>query len=151
MDSLGVAYERDRLHFYAHPLPLWNGKERVQSADNRILLAGDAAGLINPLFGDGIYHALRSGIIAGTCVAENAAPDYTRRIHAEFAANFDAALKLAGFFYQFSGFVYKNMVRRPGATRTAARLLSGDAVFTDVTGRVMRRMKRAMIGTSGAG
>jgi flavin-dependent dehydrogenase len=32
----------------------------------RVLLAGDAASLINPLTGEGIYYALVSGRIAGT-------------------------------------------------------------------------------------
>jgi len=138
---LGVPYDADRMRFHAAPLPLWNGKERLHTRDGRLLLAGDAAGLINPLFGDGILHAVKSGLIAADCLANDAALDYTRRIHAEFAANFDAALRLARFFYQWSGFVYKYAVKREGATRTATRLLCGDVLFTDVTGRVLRRLR----------
>src|SRR5256885_17163656 len=54
----------DELTYYAHPLPIWDGLNRLQTRDNRVLLAGDAAGLINPFFGDGILHALKSGQIA---------------------------------------------------------------------------------------
>jgi flavin-dependent dehydrogenase len=34
-----------------------------------VLLAGDAAGLINPLTGEGIYYAVATGLIAGRTVA----------------------------------------------------------------------------------
>jgi len=33
MDSLDVHYRREALKFYSHPLPIWNGKETLQSAD----------------------------------------------------------------------------------------------------------------------
>lgn len=36
----------------------------------RVLLAGDAAGLVETLFGEGIYYALRSGELAGEAVAD---------------------------------------------------------------------------------
>jgi geranylgeranyl reductase family protein len=46
-----------------HHLPLsgW----RWQQPDGRLLLAGDAAGLINPMTGEGIYYAIATGIAAG--------------------------------------------------------------------------------------
>jgi flavin-dependent dehydrogenase len=46
-----------------HHLPLspW----RWQHPDGRVLLAGDAAGLINPLTGEGIYYAVATGVLAG--------------------------------------------------------------------------------------
>ena len=47
----------------AHHLPLstW----RPLQPDGRILLVGDAASLINPLTGEGIFYAVRSGRLAG--------------------------------------------------------------------------------------
>ncbi|GIH75157.1 geranylgeranyl hydrogenase BchP [Planobispora longispora] len=47
----------------AHHLPLSPG--RPKPGAGRVLLAGDAAGLINPLTGEGIYYALLSGRLAG--------------------------------------------------------------------------------------
>ncbi|MGI8868014.1 MAG: NAD(P)/FAD-dependent oxidoreductase [Mycobacteriales bacterium] len=46
-----------------HRLPLSTGRPKLP--DGRVLLAGDAAGLINPLSGEGIHHALLSGARAG--------------------------------------------------------------------------------------
>jgi flavin-dependent dehydrogenase len=105
---------------------------------------GDAAGLINPIFGDGILHAVKSGQIAAECLLANNAKGYTRAISAEFKTNFDAALRLAKFFYQWPRFCYRHGVTRPNATRTATRLLCGDLQFNDVTGRVMRRIREAI-------
>jgi geranylgeranyl reductase family protein len=48
----------------AHHLPLSTGRPRTPGR-GRVLLAGDAASLINPLTGEGIYYALRSGRLAG--------------------------------------------------------------------------------------
>jgi geranylgeranyl reductase family protein len=47
----------------AHHLPLSPGRPRPGTG--RVLLAGDAASLINPLTGEGIYYALVSGRLAG--------------------------------------------------------------------------------------
>jgi flavin-dependent dehydrogenase len=91
-------------------------------------------------------HAIKSGQIAATCLAAGAAGEYTTRIHAQFAANFDAAANLSRFFYQWSSLVYKHGVKRRDATRIAMRLLAGDALFTDMAGRAMRRIRKAMLG-----
>jgi flavin-dependent dehydrogenase len=144
LTMLQVPFDSAAASFHAHPLPLWNGKEPLHTRDGRILLAGDAAGLINPLFGDGILHAVKSGQIAAQCLADGAAKEYTRRIHATFAANFDAALRIARFFYQFTGIAYKYGVKREGATRAATRLLCGDALFTDAAKRTLRVLRAAM-------
>ncbi|MBB2912417.1 geranylgeranyl reductase family protein [Streptosporangium becharense] len=47
----------------AHHLPLSPGRPRPGAG--RVMLAGDAAGLVNPLTGEGIYYALVSGRLAG--------------------------------------------------------------------------------------
>ena len=51
----------------AHRLPLSTGRPR--QPDGRVLLAGDAASLINPLTGEGIFYAVLSGALAGAAAA----------------------------------------------------------------------------------
>jgi geranylgeranyl reductase family protein len=63
----GVAPEGLR----AHRLPLSTGRPRLP--DGRVLLAGDAASLINPLTGEGIFYAVLSGALAGAATAFGAA------------------------------------------------------------------------------
>ena len=48
-------------------LPLSLGRARQPSG--RVLLVGDAAGLVNPLTGEGIYYAVHTGRLAGTAAA----------------------------------------------------------------------------------
>jgi geranylgeranyl reductase family protein len=51
-----------------HHLPL--SSWRWHQPDGRVLLAGDAAGLVNPLSGEGIYYAVATGVLAGRCAAD---------------------------------------------------------------------------------
>jgi flavin-dependent dehydrogenase len=52
----------------AHRLPLSTGRPR--QPDGRLLLAGDAASLINPLTGEGIFYAVLSGALAGAAAVQ---------------------------------------------------------------------------------
>ena len=54
----------------AHRLPLSSGRPRL--ADGRVLLVGDAASLINPLTGEGIFYAVLSGALAGAAAGHGA-------------------------------------------------------------------------------
>jgi menaquinone-9 beta-reductase len=51
-----------------HQLPLATGRWRPPAG--RIMLAGDAAGLVNPVTGEGIYYAVATGLAAGRAAAE---------------------------------------------------------------------------------
>ena len=56
----------------SHHLPL--SSSRPAQPDGRVLLAGDAASLINPLTGEGIFYALLSGRLAGAAAVGTADP-----------------------------------------------------------------------------
>jgi len=56
----------------AHRLPLSTGRPR--QPDGRVLLAGDAASLINPLTGEGIFYAVLSGALAGAAAVGDGDP-----------------------------------------------------------------------------
>jgi geranylgeranyl reductase family protein len=144
LDHLQVPYRREAVRFHAHPIPIWSGKERLHTRDGRILLAGDAAGLVNPLFGDGILHALRSGTLAAQCLIDGAASDYTRRVHAAFSPTFTAADRLSSLLYRWAPLLYDHGIGRPRATRLAARLLCGEPLTPDLMAFLMKRLRAAM-------
>ena len=139
-----VPFNREELRFHFHPLPLWNGRHTLQNRQATVLLVGDAAGLVNPIFGDGILHALRSGEIAAKCIAQGTTAAYTRTINEHFQNNFDSALRLARLFYRWPEIAYNMAVPRPGAGQIALRLLSGEALFTGLTRRMVRRIASAV-------
>lgn len=71
--------EAEPTELRAHRLPLSTGRARV--ADGRVLLAGDAASLINPLTGEGIFYAVASGALAGAAsVGPDPGPTYERAL-----------------------------------------------------------------------
>jgi menaquinone-9 beta-reductase len=98
----------------AHPLPL--STFRPRQPDGRVLLVGDAASLINPLTGEGIYYAVLSGRLAGTAAitpgSTGAGAAYRRALRRQLGLHlattsflsrlsrspeiFDAGLALAG-------------------------------------------------------
>ena len=55
----------------AHQLPLSTGRPALP--DGRLLLVGDAAGLVNAVTGEGIYYAALSGALAGQAALAGAA------------------------------------------------------------------------------
>lgn len=140
LDSVKVPFDKERMHFYGHPLPIWNGKEELQTKDGRILLVGDAAGLINPLFGDGILHAVKSGVIAAESIINKETVSYTKKIHKEFAQNFDNAKRLAPIFCKYVDSLYGPVVKRPVATRIAAELLADELSFEDIADRAIKKL-----------
>jgi flavin-dependent dehydrogenase len=88
----------------AYHLPLSTG--RVRQPDGPVLLTGDALGLVNPLTGEGIHAAMRSGAVAGGVAArvaragsgEQAGSQYRRRLAAAMGAHLrhmDLVIRLA--------------------------------------------------------
>ncbi len=69
-DVLGPGVEAERL--VSHHLPLSTGRPHQPAGP--VLLAGDAASLINPLTGEGIYYALHSGRLAGAAAVTESDP-----------------------------------------------------------------------------
>lgn len=71
-DSLGALFGDagvDPTTLAAHHLPL--SPARTSMGQGRVLVAGDAANLVHPLTGEGIYYALLSGAMAGAAVARH--------------------------------------------------------------------------------
>ena len=58
----------DATSWVGHQLPLSTARTPTQRG--RVLLAGDAAGLVNPMTGEGIYYAVATGLAAGRAAAE---------------------------------------------------------------------------------
>ena len=51
-----------------HPIPIYQGNKEI--SNQSVLLVGDAAGLVDPVTGEGIRFAIQSGKIAAMCIVE---------------------------------------------------------------------------------
>jgi geranylgeranyl reductase family protein len=104
------ARERLRLAEMVSPVqgqPLRTDLRGTRPYDQRVLVAGEAAGLVNPLSGEGIAYALESGEMAATHASralesgdfsEAALSAYGRALHRRYAADYQAARFLRIFF-----------------------------------------------------
>jgi geranylgeranyl reductase family protein len=68
LDRLLPGSGEDGVSWRAHHLPLsgW----RWRQPDGPVLLTGDAAGLVNPMSGEGIYYAVATGVLAGRVASQ---------------------------------------------------------------------------------
>ena len=69
LDDLLPGAGTDGERWRGHHLPLSGWGWRRDQPDGRVLLAGDAAGLVNPMTGEGIYYAVATGSAAGRTAA----------------------------------------------------------------------------------
>lgn len=87
-----------------HPVPLSSKKERLERG--RILLAGDAAGLAEPFFGEGIAFALKSASIAAAKIDDFLSgrtkhmKEYSEEIYQSITSDFKYAFMLQNLFYK---------------------------------------------------
>ncbi len=86
---------------HAHRLPYYTG--RMELGSDRLLLLGDAARLIDPFTGEGISHAMISGMIAADMIVKSAqnggdrivsSEEYTGNVYAALGEELDLGLKL---------------------------------------------------------
>lgn len=79
LDELLPGATADGTGWRGHHLPL--SSRRPHQPDGRVLLVGDAASLINPLTGEGLYYAVLSGACAGAAAVSTAGdPGRTYRV-----------------------------------------------------------------------
>lgn len=100
----GLRWRGDALaRFEAHTVPL--GGERLRDPGLPLYLVGDAAGLADALTGEGIYHALESGRIAGELAVrvargEGAPACYRRELERSVLADTRWSWRLSRPFYR---------------------------------------------------
>jgi len=124
MTERGLAW-KDAV-FYSHLLPsLDTGSwKRNRVAGDGWMAVGDAAGLVDPITGEGLYYAIRSADLAArTLLAEadeqTRAARYRRALRSDFAADLEFA------------------------SRLASRLFLGRFLFGPVTARVVQFTRRS--------
>jgi len=135
--------------YFESTLKLWNKQQPLHT--DRAVIAGEAAGIVDPLIGEGVRQAIFSGLKAAeavdTALAGNAEAlsEYTEIIQKEWGNDLGLAKNLAGLFYQFTGIAYKIAVKKPYAGQLMAKILCGELRYSDVTDEAMKKFKQKVI------
>jgi len=129
-------------------LPLYH-KNRPRMARGRVLLVGDAAALVDPFFGEGIYYAVRSGQMAARAVSralrhEGDILSYDAEMTAAFYPEFEVADRMAHLIYTFPGFFMKTIQRHPRLMQDYIAVFQGEKAYCDFWRENRQRLFRKL-------
>jgi len=138
--------------FYGHVIP---SLERPQWRSNRVagpgwLAVGDAAGMVDPVTGEGLYYALRTGDLAAQSIlAETQQPEteYRAALQHEFVDEMEVASRLASRLY-LGRFLYGDvpsrmiqfMRRSPTLCLILQDLFAGTQGYLDLKTRLVQSL-----------
>src|SRR6266513_2042176 len=132
-----------------HPIPLYGGKasERLSLTTCRSLLVGDAAHLVDPALGEGIYYAILSGRMAARTAQDylkGLTPGlqaYDAQVASEFYPEFRAAARMAWALYTFPRLVHDALRRRPDVLHLYADILKGRTTYKSLVATMRDRLQ----------
>ena len=153
MTERGISYKEGK--FYSHVLP---SLETPGWRCNRVsgegwVAVGDAAGLVDPITGEGLYYAIRSGDLASRVVIDDAhgiaakAAAYKALLAREFALDLEFAATLAKRVY-LGSFLFRSVpARMVQYIRSSARfrslmqdLFAGTQPYLELRTRLLRNL-----------
>jgi flavin-dependent dehydrogenase len=87
--------------YYGHVLPSLEAQawQRNRVSGEGWLAVGDAAGLVDPITGEGLYYALRSGDLAAQAIVGESPDSYRGWLETEIAEDLAFASRLANHFF----------------------------------------------------
>jgi geranylgeranyl reductase family protein len=149
LDALGVEYREQDIVIKGQPVPL-GGQEGVFHRE-RLLLVGDAASLAEPMTGEGIYYAVKSGQIAAKTIgralgssAIHLAP-YTTRVNQEITQDLKYARRLASLLYRFPGLCFRFFVRSTQVQKGVTDVLYGRSTYSSLYRDLLRDWARILL------
>jgi geranylgeranyl reductase family protein len=111
----------------------------------RVVVAGDAAGFLEPWTREGISYALRSGTIAGVTAASGKLDGYPEEVTRTLSPSMRAGRRLLGAFQRHPGLFHTMLHTRPG-WRAFAKFCRGEVAFDAVMDRSVVRLGLAVLG-----
>jgi len=139
--TFGVDLNQVKTH--GHPILLWNGPQKLHT--EQALLAGEAAGVVDPFTAEGIRPSIFSGIKAAQSIdqalggREQALREYSQIMAEEWGAEMRWAKRLAIFFYQFPRLSYRWGVSSARGVAQMAEVFTGERSYGDVVKRVQKK------------
>ena len=153
MDERGIAWKGSK--FYSHMLPSLAspGWKKNRLAGEGWMAVGDAGGLVDPITGEGLYYAMRSGDLASRVVLDDAhgfaekAAAYRAVISREFGLDLEFASTLARrvflgtfLFNSVPARMVQVMRRSPRFRDLMQDLFAGTQPYLDLRARLLRNL-----------
>lgn len=117
----------------------------VPCAEGAALLVGDAARLVDPLLGEGIYYAVKSGSLAAKALlsgkdAEDATFRYREAIAQGIWPDLRAASRLASLLHRAPRWWHLVLSRMPSSLMEYAAVLAGEKSYTGLLMHVVEQL-----------
>lgn len=128
MKRYGILIENVPLH--GHPIPVYTRRQPIST--RRVLLVGDAAGLADPLSGEGIRYAIKSGRLASQAIISGQPEQYEAMIYHHILRNHQLALVIARIFYRMQRICIRLGAPNPFTTQAIIDLLSDHTATASV-------------------
>lgn len=125
-----------KIKFSGHTLPIRKGSAPLSKG--RVLLVGDAAGLLEPFTGEGIGYAVRSGQLAAVAVdaflkdEESDLKLYTNLLNKELIPELQMAQQFVQVFNRFPSLFYHLIKNNDYVWNGMCKILRGERSFNDV-------------------
>ncbi|MBI5327391.1 MAG: geranylgeranyl reductase family protein [Deltaproteobacteria bacterium] len=144
----------DISNVYGWTIPyFYDARQRI--AKTRVLAVGDAARLVDPFLGEGIYYAIKSGQIAAKIISDRISHDkidlsqYNEIIAMELYTEFEAAAKLGSLVYNYPRLWYRVLEAEPSLMEKYYNVTRGEEryenFYTDIMSRIKTKPWRLII------
>lgn len=110
----------------------------------QVIVAGDAAGLLEPWTREGISFALRSGALAGEFAAKGDLDAYVAAVNASLVPEMRAGRALRSAFTRHPG-TFHRALASPMGWRIFVKMCRGQLSFTDLANRPSARLALSML------
>jgi len=145
--TLGVAYQN--CQFYSHLLPSLRAKtlRRVPVSGDGWAMVGDAAGLVDPLTGEGLYYAMYSAELLSQALLGKQPDRYPELLRQHFLPELELAAEMSDRFYA-GRWMGESVLERtveftagsPSFRRLLSDLFDGTQPYSDLRRRLYRTL-----------
>ncbi len=153
MDEKGIS--RKDAKFFGHMLPSLEsrGWQNNRLAGDGWIAVGDAGGLVDPITGEGLYYAVRSGDLASQVLLEGREPEksYRQMIARDFALDLTYGAGLskrlfcgAIFFGAVPSRMVEFMKRSPKFREIMQDLFAGTQPYLELKNRLLRNVNTTL-------
>lgn len=141
MKRFGIPIEGQVRH--GHPLPIFGKPERIGT--RRTMLAGDAAGLVDPFTGEGIRFAIKSGRLAAEAILAQEVERYTASVRREIGRSHQVGAALTPLFYRLPRLSFELALRNPALSHALMEMVSDRIDYASLLLRITQSFPRYML------